>query len=159
MSQPCSHSKRMNGRHQQVMTFSAAPCSPAVTPKRPFRTVTMKLMKKEQPQRVLVVYRVLLSIKHLERKWINNVHVFLKRRKPCYEWNHGCNFMSDWMDKSLISKDSVVISQVALVSVLPYSREIPVTSSGCVHRVLNTKWHTHWHTRSRLHGTCFICEI
>lgn len=77
----------------------------------------------EHPQRALVVYRVLLSIKHLERKWINDVHVFLKRRKPCYEWNHGCSLMSDWMDKSLISKDSVVISQVALVSVLPYSRE------------------------------------
>ena len=52
------------------------------------------------------------------------------------------------MDKSLISKDSVVISQVALVSVLPYSREIPVTSLCCVYRVLNTGWqeYPHWHT-------------
>lgn len=31
--------------------------------------------------------------------------------------------MSDWIDKSWISKDPVIVSQVFLVSVLPYSRE------------------------------------
>lgn len=83
------------------------------------------------------------------------------KKKTCHRWNQGRDFMSDWLDKSLISKDSLVISRVAPLSVLPYSREIPVTSLRCVYCVLNTEWHkhTHWHTHSRLHGICFICEI
>lgn len=53
MSQPCSHSERMNGQHQQVMVFSGA--TTAATPKRPFCTNTMMLIKKEHHQ-LLGVY-------------------------------------------------------------------------------------------------------
>lgn len=60
MFQPCSRSKRMNGQHQWVMILSVAPCSTMLTPKRPFYTVTMNLMKKGHPK----LLRVLLYTKY-----------------------------------------------------------------------------------------------
>lgn len=54
MSQPCSHSERMNGQ-QRVMTFSTVLCSAVITPKREFSTVTMRMTKKEDLQ-LLGVY-------------------------------------------------------------------------------------------------------
>ncbi len=165
MSQPCSQSKRMNGAAPPRDNFHYDPLCYGTNSQEAFLYCHCDAdwgTAWSVTEGFLFGYWVLLSIKQPEHNGINNVHVTPKREKPCYEWNHGCNFLSDWMDKSLISKDYVVISEVAPVSALPYSREIPVTNLWCVclYHVLNTKWHKHtrWNTNSRLLGICFIYE-
>lgn len=67
MSQPCSHLKGMNGQHQQVMTFSAAPLLYSDNSQEAILSWHFKADEEKS-----AFSCVLLRTKHLECKWINS---------------------------------------------------------------------------------------